>query len=149
MLTSQKIVSDAATGIKIIGDIASVEKRVMPYAMMIGGLFPGVATVLAAVSIAQPYIDKVAEYAPQVATLVQDRGVPVIDAIKSVAPSALGHLKSAYAALAKADPTLSHVTLADITDAMAAEMFKTLMAGSFFTPQDPRFNRIDAASIGG
>ena len=145
MATSQQIVDDAAEGIRIIGNIASAEEKVMPYAIMIGGLFPGVATVLAAISIAQPWIDKVAAYAPTIAAAV-DKGAPVIDAIRDHAPEVMDHLKSAYASLASAHPGMSGITAGDIGDVMAAELFKTLLANSFFgnsnfTPQDARFDR--------
>lgn len=148
-ITTQQLVTGAAEGIRIIGNIASIEEKVMPWAMMIGGLVPGVATVLGAIAIAQPYIDQVAAHAPEIADLVQNRGVPVVDAIKRVAPPVLDHLKNAYAALAKADPTLRHVTAADVTDAIAGEMFRSMMAASYFTPQDPRFDRVDSAHVGG
>ena len=148
MATSQQIVDGAAEGIRIIGNIASVEEKVMPYAIMIGGLFPGVATVLAAISVAQPYIDKVAAMAPTVADAV-DKGAPVLDAIRAHAPDVLVHVKSAYAALASSHPGMVGVTAADVGDVVAGEFFKTLLANSFFgssnfTPQDPRFDRDSA-----
>lgn len=148
-ITIEQLVHDAAAGIRVLGGIASVEEKVMPYAIMLGGLVPGVATVLAAIAVAQPYIDQVASHAPAIADLVDKEGVPVVEAIKRIAPPVIDHLKNAYATLAKADPTLDHVTLADVTEAVAGEMFMTLWRGSFFTPQDPRFDRVDYANVGG
>jgi hypothetical protein len=144
-IASQQIVDGVAEGIRIVGKIASVEKSVMPYAIMIGGLFPGVATVLGAIAAAQPYINAVAQYAPTVAAAV-DKGAPILDAIREHAPEAIGHMKSVYATIAAADPTLSHVTAGDVTDAMAAEMFKAIFCSNFFTPQDPRFHGIGDVS---
>ena len=140
-IPSQTLVDDVAKGVKIIGEIASVEEKVMPYAMMIGGLFPGVATVLGAIALAQPYIDKVAQYAPQVSDVIEQKGVPVVDAIRQVEPALMGHIKSAYSALAAADPTLSNLSAGEISDAVAGEFFKTMLAANYFTPQDPRFDR--------
>lgn len=141
----QRLVHGVAEGVKIIGGIASVEEKVMPWAMMIAGLVPGAATVLGAIALAQPYIDKAAEYAPQVANLVDNEGVPVLDAINRVAPPILDHVKNAITTLRSSDPTLSHVTAAEIADAVAAEAFKGLFGDVFknseFTPQDARFGR--------
>lgn len=149
-ISSQQIVDGAAAGIRIIGNIASVEEKVMPYAIMIGGLFPGVATVLAAISIAQPYINKAAELAPTVAAAVE-KGAPVLDAIRAHAPEILGHVKSAYAALASSRPGMTGITAGDVGDVVAAEFFKTLLTNSFFgasnfTPQDSRFHGIGEQS---
>lgn len=145
----QKFVHDAAVGIRVVGGIASVEEKVMPWAIMLAGLVPGAATVLGAIALAQPYIDQVAAHAPQVANLVDNEGVPVLDAINRVAPKILDHVKSAVAILRQGDPTLSHVTAGDIADAVAAEAFKGFFGDVFknseFSPQDPRFDRMSAA----
>lgn len=139
---SQTIVDDVAKGVKVVGAIASVEEKVMPYAMLVAGLFPGAASVLAAIAIAQPYIDKVAQYAPTVAAYVE-KGVPVVDAIKQHAPEVIDHLKSAYATLKGIEPNFANITADDVSETVAIEFFKTLAGNNFFTPRDPLFDRMN------
>ncbi|HEY6032055.1 MAG TPA: hypothetical protein VIU44_15900 [Gaiellaceae bacterium] len=150
MATSQQIVDDVARGIKILGAIASAEQKVEPYAVFISSFVPGLGSAVAAVALAQPYIDKVAQYAPQVAAIVQNEGVPVVDAMRSVAPEIIGHVKTAVAMLQRSDPTLSHVTVADIADVVAAQAFAGFFGDVFknseFSPQDPRFDRASAGN---
>lgn len=151
MPTDQQIVDGVAQGIRVIGAIASIEERVEPTAVFLASFVPFLGTAVAAVALAQPYIDKVAQYAPQVADVVQTKGVPVVDAIKTVAPEILDHVKHAVAILQSSDPTLSHVTAGDVADAVAAEAFAGFFGDVFknseFSPQDPRFSRVSAADL--
>lgn len=146
MTTSQQIVDDVASGIKILGAIASVEEKVEPYAVFISSFVPGLGSAVAAVALAQPYIDKVAQYAPQVAAVVQNEGVPIVDAMRAVGPDIVDHVKTAVALLQRSDPTLSHVTVADIADVVAGQAFASFFGDLFkdseFSPQDPRFDRV-------
>lgn len=145
MPTDQQIVDGVAQGIRVIGAIASIEERVEPTAVFLASFVPFLGTAVAAVALAQPYIDKVAQYAPQVADLVQNKGVPVVEAMREVGPEVIGHVKAAVAILQRTDPNLSHVTALDIGDAIAAEAFRGFFGDVFknseFSPQDPRFGR--------
>lgn len=105
-----------AKGIQVVAEVATVESRLMPYAMMIAGLFPGAASVLAAISIAQPYIDKAVAAAPAIEAAVV-AGAPIIDAIQTDGPEVLAHIKTAYSIMASA--TGATVAVEDVSDSIA------------------------------
>ena len=128
MSDGAQIAANIAKGIEIVAKIAAVEEKVMPYAMLIGGLFPGVASALSIIAIAQPWIDKAVAAAPAVEAAVQ-AGAPIIDAINSAGPQVLDHFKQALAVYRGGSPQ-------EISDNLAIEAFAPMVLGRNWTEEE-------------
>ena len=122
-----KFTGDAAKLALTIGNIAlPIIEFVLPW-------IPGVGPLAADIEIALPIIQKVATYAPQVQTAIQ-QGVPMIEAIGGIGDALLLPLKQL---LSQANNvSIDGITLADI-ETFIGGTFKQ----SYFTPQDWRFDR--------
>lgn len=137
MASGKDIAGGIAKGIEVLAKIGQIEHNVMPYATFIAGFFPGAASVLAAIAIAQPYIDKAVAAAPLLEKAVSD-GAPIIDAIQSSGPGVLSSLKHAYAIFANADPARPEegMTAADVSDEEAVKFAGPVMLGRPWTAEE-------------
>lgn len=133
---------DAISVTEFVGKTASFMARygtpALPYAQFIAGFIPGLSPAITVLQLAAPYLQKVATAAPLVEALIKD-GKPVIDALQENAPDILHAFKSIIALAINADPKReeSGLIAADITNGELSSIFER----SFFTPQDPRFDR--------
>lgn len=134
MASAQDLTRRVANGIEVLATIGRIEKNVMPYATFIAGFFPGAASVLSAIAIAQPYIDKLVTAAPAVEAAVV-AGAPILQAIHDSGPSVLQHVKQVFAIFANADPARPEtgLTADDVSDADAVTFAGPLLLGRPWT----------------
>ena len=137
MATGTEIAHGVATGISVLARIASVEKNVMPYATFIAGFFPGAASILSAIAIAQPWIDKAVAAAPAIEAGIE-AGAPIIDAIQNAGPQVMTNIKTAYATLANADPSIeeSYASPDEVSDETAAQFAGPVLFGRPWTQEE-------------
>lgn len=105
---------------------------------------PALSTVVAVMDAAEPILQKIAIAAPLVRKAVE-AGRPIMEAIQTHGPAVLAPTKELLALAINADParTETSITPADISDQEAAEFAATtIFEASFFSPQDPRFDRV-------
>ncbi len=152
MATGTEIAHGVATGIGVLAKIATVEKNVMPYATFIAGFFPGAASILSAIAIAQPWIDKAVAAAPAIEAGIE-AGAPIIDAINQAGPQVLTHIKTAIAVLSNADPEIpgTAMTAADVTDGDAVAAAGPLIMGRRWTQAETQrfWDKADGTSRDG
>lgn len=135
-MSVESVAQNVAKGIGVIAEIGSVESRIMPYATFIAGFFPGAASILAAIQIAQPFIDKAVAAAPLVQTAILD-GVPIYEAIDNNAPQMIGHIKQAIAIFRNGDPSDPvGITADDISDGEAMKAASILTIGRPMTADE-------------
>lgn len=148
MATGQQVAQNVAQGIEVLATIGRTERTIMPYATFIAGFFPGVASVLAAIQIAQPYIDKAIAAAPAVEAAITS-GAPIFDAIQQAGPSVLTHIKEAFAIFANTDPTRPEIgiTAADVSNEDALRAAGPILFGRAWTTQEEA--RLFAKADGG
>jgi len=151
MTEGEEIAARVANGIRVIASIAAVESRVMPYATFVAGFFPGMASILAAVQIAQPWIDKAIAAAPAIEAGIE-AGAPILDAINNAGPQVLTHIKTAYAIMVNADPARPEegLTADDIPDMDAVAITAPMVLGRQWTDEETQrwFDRA-TGTIGG
>lgn len=127
---AQSIEKDVA----IVGEVSSVAVKIEPWINLVGGLFPGVTSVLAAIQIAAPIIQKIAVSAP-IATQAIEAGMPVFEAIDKASPELLAHIKALYAIFTNADPTRpeTNMTADDVSDVEALAFAGPVLLGRAWT----------------
>jgi hypothetical protein len=131
MVDLHKLADGAVTVTDIIGRVAAVGDKVLPALQLIAPFIPipYASNIIAALTIAQPWIDKIAAGTPVIEKAIQD-GMPVIDALQARLPSLIGDFKQVYAIAANADPLhpATDMTAADVSDeqavAFATESYK-------------------------
>ena len=122
-----KFVGDAAKLALTVGNVAlPIIEFVLPWV-------PGIGPIAADIEVAMPIIQKIAAYAPQVQTAIQ-QGVPMIEAVTGIGDELLMPLKDLFA-------KVTGVTIDSVESAMLEEFLGGTFKQSFFTPQDPRFDR--------
>jgi hypothetical protein len=137
-LASVSSVADTAGNLaKFMGDSAKMALTIgnvaLPIIEFVLPWVPGLGPIAADIEIALPIIQKIATYAPQVQAVLQQGG-SMIDAVTGIGDALLMPLKNLF-------------SLATGTAASSVEvaMIEKFIAGtferSFFTPQDPRFER--------
>lgn len=130
-----QVAQRVAAGIAVVAKIAAVEKGVMPYATFIAGFFPGAASVLSAIAIAQPFIDKAIAAAPAVEEAVI-AGAPIIGALQANGPEVLDHLKTAFAIFHNSIPGSPQIAPADVSDETAVRFAGPVMFGRPWTQEE-------------
>jgi len=131
-----------------IGQSAALAVRLgtpaIPIIQFIAGFVPGLSPALQVLNIAEPILQKIAAGAPIVQQLIQN-GKPSIDDLQMAAPSLLNDLKELYALAVNNDTAqVANISTADVTNNQVVEFTGSVFERSFFTPQDPRFDRNDA-----
>ena len=133
--TLDATIDATAAVVKIIGDTAQVAMKAgniaLPILQDVGLLVPPVGTAANYLAVALPYITKVATYAPQVSTALENNKT-MIEAAVGVGDALLSPLSGLLAAIPE---------LADVHD-FFAELDAFLKANDF-TPQDPMFSRVN------
>jgi hypothetical protein len=122
-----KFTGDAAKLALTVGDVA------LPILEFVVPWIPGLGPIAADIAIAMPIIQKIATYAPQVQTVLQQGG-SMIDAVTGIGDALLMPLKSLFSMAT--GTSVNSVELAMIENFLAGTFQR-----SFFTPQDPRFDR--------
>lgn len=139
----------ADTGIGItefVGNAAAltvkIGKPALPIIQFVAGFVPGLAPAIQVLTVAEPILEKIAAGAPIVENLIRT-GKPTIDALQLAAPDLLHSFKELYAVAVNSDPERPEVNVspADVTNEQVAQFTGSIFERSFFTPQDPRFNR--------
>lgn len=149
-VTAVQVINGAKTITQIVGEIAAfgVKANNMPAvhwaAEFAAGLIPGGGVILKAVDLALPFIVKAAAAAPQIMDALNS-GLPIAQAFDEHAPAVITHLKSIFAIAVNHDPERAetNLTAADIGTDQALTMFGNIFQRSFFSPQDPRFDRVN------
>jgi hypothetical protein len=130
------------------------ERAVSPVLSVVAPFIPVYGpAILAALTVADPIIAKVAAAAPSVGDGIE-AARPAIDAAQKVAPEVLKHVKEVLATAINLDPDQPDRTLPgagfDVSEgeieAFAGRMLRdtplaALFKASLFTPQDARFDR--------
>lgn len=128
----------SAAVISIIGNTAEVALRVgdvaLPILQAVGLLLPPAGVAANYVAVALPWIAKIAQYAPQVSQGLSQN--------KSLVESAVGVGEALLGPLAQLHAEIPGLAQSNV-------FFAELLHRSEFTPQDPRFSRVDPANIGG
>ncbi|MDE2101783.1 MAG: hypothetical protein KGL39_31340 [Patescibacteria group bacterium] len=123
-----KIIGDTATAVMQVGDV------VLPILQDVGLLFPPAAVAANYVSVALPYITKVAQYAPAVSKGLESNKT-MIEAAIGVGSALLSPLSDLMTAI----PELAavHTFFADLD---------AFLKANEFSPEDPRFDRESASN---
>lgn len=128
----------SAAVISIIGNTAEVALRVgnvaLPILQAVGLLLPPAGVAANYVSVALPWIAKIAQYAPAVSAGLQQN--------KSLIESAVGVGEALLGPLAQLHAEIPGLAQSNV-------FFAELLQRSEFTPLDPRFSRVDSANVGG
>lgn len=162
--------SSAADTIKtivhIVGTVANIAlkvdrtaEEVAPWlAPVITPLFPAYPAIVAGLAVADPILAKIAAASPGVEGVVE-ASRPVIEAAQAQAPAIVAHVKGVLeTVLDRAAADLPHIGAPSIVpehvEALGAIMFagtslEAVWKASQFSPQDPRFDRVDAGRVGG
>lgn len=130
-----------------VGEAAGLALRIggpaLPIAQFAAGFIPGLLPALTVLTIALPYLQKIAAAAPLVHNgIVQAE--PIAAAIRAASPDLVQTLRELFAVTLNADPAKPETGLtADDVSAEDAIFFatKSFFERSFFLPQDPRFAR--------
>lgn len=130
-MDAETIAHDAAIGITVVGKVASGIDHVLPWLMLAGGLVPGADTVLAALQIARPVLERIAAVAPVAVAAIND-GEPIIAAIDRAGPQVLADLKDMLAIVTSAKIGV-RITRDDVSDADAYAFAGPLMLGRVWT----------------
>lgn len=125
------------TGISIVGSTAGIANKVLPWVNLVAGFFPGAASVIAALQIAAPIIEKIAVVAP-IAVKAIEAGTPIFNAIDGASPDLLSHIKQLYAVFANADPSRPEtgMTAADVSDQEATAFAGPVLMGRAWTDEE-------------
>lgn len=113
---------------------------------LVARFVPGLSTAVAILDVAEPILKKIAVAAPLVRKTVE-AGRPVIEAVQQNKDAILVPVKELLALTINAerqgDSDMPAATVASISDASAVAFAASMFERSFFTPQDPRFNRVE------
>lgn len=136
-MSTEQIAQNVVSGIKVLAAVAKTESKLIPYATFIAGFFPGAASVLSAIQIAQPYIDKAIAAAPVVETAISE-GIPILEAIDNSGPNVLSSIKKAIAIYTNADPSTPETSMTenDVSDDEAAIAAGPIMFGRAWTAEE-------------
>lgn len=138
-MSAEEALSNVEKGVNIIGQIASGVDSALPYVTLIAGLFPGAASVIAALQIAAPIIKKIAVAAP-VAVKALQQGEQIAAAIDKASPEMLGQFKQLYSIFSKVDPEVQSVEPEEVTDQKAYEIaFRGLVGRPWTTDEMNRW----------
>lgn len=128
----------------LIGRLALAGEKALPVIDAVAQWvpIPYVGAIVHALDIAAPYISKIAQGAPIVAKLIE-AGTPAIEALQKASPDLLHNFKELYAVAVNHDPERpeENMTASDVTNEQVASFTGSIFERSFFTPQDPRFER--------
>lgn len=119
---------------KIAGEVAGAADSIAPYAMIVAGLFPGAASVLAGLQVAEPIIKKIAQIAPAAVQAIET-GMPILAAFDKT-PELMPELKNLYSVLSAADPTVPTMAPSEITDRQAVILAGPLLIGRQWTSDE-------------
>lgn len=116
-MNATDIAKDLETGAEFVGNLTGIADKVLPWANLILGWFPGVTSVIAGLQIAAPIIHKISVAAPIAAKLIA-AGEPIAASLDKAAPELLAHFKQLYAVLANHDPLRPEIkmTAGQVTD---------------------------------
>lgn len=136
-MSATQIANAVATGAGIVGNVAGVAGNVLPYINLVAGFFPGAASVISAIQIAQPIIAKIAAVAP-VAVKAIEAGGPIFEAIDKASPALLPHIKDLYAVFANADPTRPETAMvgSKVSDEQALAFAGPVLLGRPWTSEE-------------
>ena len=113
-------------------------ERLAPAIELIAGFFPGAASVVAALQLAEPYIEMVSRAAPAVRHAIES-GAPVFKAIDDT-PDLMAAIKEVVAALTNGDPIQKPMgeplTADDISDEDAIKFAGPLLMGRKWTADE-------------
>lgn len=145
MPASTEVLAQGAINVTdLIGKLAGLGAKALPAARIFFDFVPvpWAGAVVDALTIAAPYLNGVATAAPIIDQAITD-GVPVIDALRAQGPKLLLDFKALYAVAVNHDPARPEtlMTAADVTDEQAGSFAGSIFSRSFFSPQDPRFDR--------
>lgn len=131
----------ALAGIQLLVQIASLVGLTAVSAIPVVG--PILAILIPVLTRALPILVKVAAASPQVQAFLVNNKAPIETVIEQM-PDVRKWLQELYALAANADPLHVGITPAEVTTEMIAGFLKVTEA-SYFTPQDPRFDRASQA----
>jgi hypothetical protein len=136
-MSATTIAKQISGGIGVVGSIAGTAQSVLPWVNLVAGFFPGAASVISALQIAAPIIQKISEIAP-VAVQAIEAGQPIFDAIEKAGPDLLPHIKALYATFANADPTRpeTEMTADDVSDREALAFAGPVLFGREWTQEE-------------
>ncbi len=134
-----RIASEAARA----GGTAREVTTFLSGAKLIARFVPGLSTAIAVLDVAQPIIEKIATAAPIVSRAIE-HGASLVGSEPGQA--LIGDAKKLYALAVNADPERSETDMKaeDVSDDVATEYVASIFERSFFSPQDPRFDRASA-----
>lgn len=132
-----------------VGSVAGIAGNVLPWINLVAGFFPGAASVLSAIQIATPIIERIAKAAP-IAVNSIEAGKPIFQAIDQASPALLPHIKELYAVFANADPTRPEtaMTAADVSDKEALAFAGPVLFGRPWTRAEEERWFEQASNIG-
>ena len=110
---------------------------------LVARFVPGLSTAVAVLDVAQPILQKIALGAPLVRKAME-AGRPVIEAVRDNRAAIMEPVKELIALGMNSDPKAESDTIkaANISDGVAEKFAVSIFERSFFTPQDPRFDRV-------
>lgn len=111
------IVHNAAVLVEGAGGAAKVASYVLPVVGLFAGLIPGGGTVISAMQIAAPWVEKVAAGAPVLAKLIE-QGEPIIDAVRKAGPDMLPGIKHLISIATGTNDAVPTLAPDEVTDEM-------------------------------
>jgi hypothetical protein len=141
MESVDQIAAKTVTFVDVVGGLAKFGDSALPVLQFISPFIPipYASNIIAALTLAQPYLDRVASVAPVVAKAVQD-GAPIIDAFQANGGNVLADFKEIYAIATNADPTKTSdappITAADVSDSQAFHLAGWSLLGRRMTPDE-------------
>lgn len=133
----------ANVALKVGQGIEGVDRVIGPFA----GFIPYYSQALAAVKIADPILAKIAAATPAVEAAIE-AGRPVIEVVQAQGPAIIAHVKDVLK-IALGDKGIpagvnpDAIVAAFGSQMLAGTKLQNVWEASFFSPQDPRFNRVD------
>lgn len=131
----------ANIALKVGDGIEGVDRVIGPFAAFI----PYYSQAIAVVKIADPILSKIAAAAPAVEGAI-DAGRPIIEAAQAHGPAVVQHVRDVLAIALGKSGLPAGMNPEALLGAFGAQMLdgtplKGVFEASFFTPQDPRFDR--------
>jgi hypothetical protein len=126
-------------GVTSVAQLAvSVGRGALPIARFVAGFFPGAAPVVDAITIAAPWLERIASMGAPVKTAIH-AGTPIFDAFDKSGPQLLNAFKEVYAIAVNKDPERKeeNLTADDIDDAVVMKEFVTpVLLGRAWTKEE-------------
>jgi hypothetical protein len=142
-ITITDLVSDVATQAAKVGQTVGEVSAFLLGFKLLASAIPGLSTVVTVLEVAEPIIQKIAAAAP-----IVHRAIEQGDTLVSAAQEGglLDSAKQLYALAVNADPARPETDLApeEVPASVAVSYVGNLFERSFFTTQDPRFDRSNA-----